>query len=290
MINTYKKITLFLATILLITTSTFAQRNSSRSMLRIREIDGRKITVTVDGRKFNKIGTKLTVGDLPSGNHMLKVYVVRQNNNQGRRYDDNGRGNTTARLIYQGNIRTQVGKIYFLTVDEFNDMDVEVHRFETDEYNNFNTWNNDQWESNGYGWGGNHWNHDHDNDNGNNSNNDWNNDNNNNNDNFNDNGNGWSNYNGAMSSQRFELLKEQVRKASFETAKTSVIKQAMKNNKITCQQLLQLMNEYSFESAKLQLAKDLYRNVVDVKNYFILNDAFTFQSSKDELADFLNNK
>ncbi len=300
--NIAKKIIGTLLCVITLQLSVYAGWN--RSMLRVRDSEGRRISISIDGRKFNKTGTKLTIGDLPAGRHMIKVYVMRQGyeGRNGNRYG-NGNGNSNGRLIYQGTILTKPGKIYFCTVDDYEDMNVEVHCcIDNSNYNNFNTWNDDQWDTNGYGWGGNNWHNNDSHNNNNNDNDDYDNDNygnhNNNNHNNNDNDNnnwnndnqqnGWNNYNGIMSNQRFDQLIDQVRKASFENSKTSVIKQTIKYNKINCQQLLRLMNEYSFETTKLQLAKDLYNSVVDKKNYYIINDAFTFQSSKDDLADFIN--
>jgi hypothetical protein len=42
-----------------------------------------------------------------------------------------------------------------------------------------------------------------------------------------------------------------------------------------------------FRSTKLQFAKDAYKSVTDKNNYFLINDTFTFQSSKDDLLEFL---
>jgi hypothetical protein len=108
----------------------------------------------------------------------------------------------------------------------------------------------------------------------------------NNNNNFDDNS--WDSYTGVMSDGRFQLLIEQVRKASFESSKVNIAKSALQNNQLTVNQLILILNEFSFESTKLQFAKDNYRNVVDRKNFFMVNDVFTFQSSKDDLSDFLN--
>ena len=46
---------------------------------------------------------------------------------------------------------------------------------------------------------------------------------------------------------------------------------------------------FGIESNKLNLAKQAYANTVDKRNYSIVNDAFNFNSSKDELARFIRN-
>jgi hypothetical protein len=97
----------------------------------------------------------------------------------------------------------------------------------------------------------------------------------------------WNDYNGGMSNGRFQQLIDQVRKASFESSKVSVAKQALRNNNISVDQLKSILNEFSFESTKLQFAKDNYSKVINKRDFFLINDVFTFQSSKDDLNQFL---
>ena len=44
---------------------------------------------------------------------------------------------------------------------------------------------------------------------------------------------------------------------------------------------------FSFENNRLEIAKLAFRKTVDKQNYFMLNEALTFSSSKDELARFI---
>lgn len=250
-----KNIFLFLL-ILTSASNTFAQ-NWNKALLRIREERGRAISVSVDGRRINKMGRSLTVNDLAPGRHMIKVHL----------YNSNGHGYTNSILIYQGDIMVKPGRIYYCTVSR-KAMDIEENCC----IDNYGHWNNNddwqQWEDVDDSWNNNQqWNHDHHN-------------------NYNDNT--WDDHSGVMSIGRFDLLVQQVRKASFESSKVNVASQALRNNRITTSQMISLLNEFSFESTKLKFAKDYYRVVVDRRNYFMINDVFTFQSSKDDLTDFLN--
>jgi hypothetical protein len=56
---------------------------------------------------------------------------------------------------------------------------------------------------------------------------------------------------------------------------------------VTVQQLIGILQEFSFESTKLDFAKKNYRTVTDKRNFFLINDVFTFQSSKDDLNEFI---
>jgi hypothetical protein len=289
-----KKI-LVLASILLLSIQSFAAWKSG--MLRLRHEMGRSISVTIDGRNFNKIGKSITVGDLTPGNHRIKIY----------KYNTNGHGYFNGILIYQGSINVRPGRIYYgvvsnegLNVEENCCLDDYGHWNNNDNWDldeNYvdenshsqgddNSWNHNQQSNhhNGDSWSHSQQSNHHDEDDTWNNNHQWNQ--NNNHDNYTDHS--WDSYNGQMSESRFLLLIEQIRKASFESSKESVAKQGLKLNKITCAQLLRILNEFSFESTKLQFAKDAYKSVVDRNNYFMINDAFTFQSSKDEMKEFLD--
>lgn len=232
-------------------------QNWNKALLRLREERGRAISVTVDGQRYPKMGRSLTVNDLAPGRHLLKVYL----------YNSNGHGYTNSILIYQGDIMVKPGRIYYCTVSR-RAMDIEENCC----IDNYGHWNNNDnwqvWEDQDDSWNNNQqWNHDP-------------------NDNYNNNT--WNDYTGVMSNGRFDLLIQQIRKASFESSKVNVASQALRNNKITVNQLIGILGEFSFESTKLKFAKDYYRSVVNRRDYFMINDVFTFQSSKDDLTDFLN--
>ena len=232
-------------------------QNWNKALLRIREERGRAITVTIDGRRYPKMGRSLTVNDLAPGRHLLKIHL----------YNSNGHGYTNSILIYQGDIMVKPGRIYYCTVSR-RALDIEENCC----IDNYGHWNNNDnwqvWEDQDDTW---------------NNNQQWNND---PSDNYNQNT--WNDYSGVMSNGRFDLLIQQIRKASFESSKVNVANQALRNNKITVNQMIGILNEFSFESTKLKFAKDNYRSVVNRRDYFMINDVFTFQSSKDELAEFLN--
>lgn len=44
---------------------------------------------------------------------------------------------------------------------------------------------------------------------------------------------------------------------------------------------------FNFESTRLELAKYAYGHTYDIANYYMLNDAFTFESSIEELNNYI---
>ncbi len=82
-------------------------------------------------------------------------------------------------------------------------------------------------------------------------------------------------------------MKEQIRKEWFENNRLTSAKTIIDKNNFTAQQVKEMMLLFSFENNKLEIAKYAYRKTVDKQNYYVVNDAFTFSSSKDELARFI---
>ena len=91
------------------------------------------------------------------------------------------------------------------------------------------------------------------------------------------------NGNYAMSASNFSAAKNTISKQSFDETKLSTAKQIISSNCLLAAQIKELMLLFSFEETRLTLAKDAYVHCVDKNNYFLLNDAFTFSSSVEEL-------
>lgn len=86
---------------------------------------------------------------------------------------------------------------------------------------------------------------------------------------------------------QFENLKRMICNQHFDDSRVSIAKQAIAGNSISSGQVKDLMFLLSFESSRLELAKFAYRFVVDPQNFYLLNDAFHFSSSIEELNDFV---
>ncbi len=103
-----------------------------------------------------------------------------------------------------------------------------------------------------------------------------------------DNGGGWNNgYGNVLSNRDFDQIKEQIRKEWFENNRLVSTKVIIDKSNFTAQQVKELMLLFTFENNRLEVAKYAYRKTVDKQNYYQLNDALTFSSSKDDLARFI---
>ncbi|MBX7052882.1 MAG: DUF4476 domain-containing protein [Flavobacteriales bacterium] len=94
----------------------------------------------------------------------------------------------------------------------------------------------------------------------------------------------------SMSGSSFNSAKSSIQSKSFEDSKMTVAKQVTKANCLTVDQIKEVMALFSFEESKLDYAKYAYDFCYNPGDYFLVNDAFTFESSIDELNQFLESK
>ena len=99
---------------------------------------------------------------------------------------------------------------------------------------------------------------------------------------------GWGNNTQCMSAQNFSQLKYSINSKSFDSSKLQIAKQAIGSNYLSSGQVKELMELMSFESSKLELAKYAYSHTIDQQNYYVVNNAFDFESSIWELNKYIN--
>ncbi|MCX6291485.1 MAG: DUF4476 domain-containing protein [Bacteroidetes bacterium] len=103
-------------------------------------------------------------------------------------------------------------------------------------------------------------------------------------------------YNGSvgcpipMSSSEFQSFKSSVQSKSFEDSKLTIAKQVLNNNCLTSAQVREVMKVFTFEETRLDFAKYAYGHTYDINNYYKVNDAFTFESSIEELNTYINGR
>jgi len=93
-----------------------------------------------------------------------------------------------------------------------------------------------------------------------------------------------------MSSTEFTDVKKSIEAKSFEDSKMTLAKQVGANRCFTVDQVKSLMALFSFEDSKLDIAKFAYDRTYDIDNYYKVNDAFTFESSIDDLNGYIQSR
>lgn len=93
-----------------------------------------------------------------------------------------------------------------------------------------------------------------------------------------------------VSDVTFNEIKRTIEKNSFESTKLSVAKQVIGSNCLLSKDVKEIMDLFSFESSKLEFAKFAYGHTYDLGNFFVVNQAFNFESSISELEQFIRSK
>lgn len=83
----------------------------------------------------------------------------------------------------------------------------------------------------------------------------------------------------------FEMLQ---RNEKFDDGKMAMIKQQMRSSMFTAEQIRDLVKALSFDNNKIALAKSMYPNCADKNRYFLVYDAFDFESSKREVMEYIS--
>ncbi len=91
----------------------------------------------------------------------------------------------------------------------------------------------------------------------------------------------------GMNPNDYEAAYQMVSKESFDKSKLTLAQQVVSANPMSASQILGLCKLFSFESNKLEFAKFAYAYCTDKNKYFLLNEAFTYESSKRELDEYI---
>lgn len=90
-----------------------------------------------------------------------------------------------------------------------------------------------------------------------------------------------------MTDSEFSDVKKSIEAKSFEDSKITLAKQVGSSRCFTVDQVKGLMGLFSFEDSKLDIAKYAYERTFDIDNYYKVNDAFTFETSIDDLNGYI---
>lgn len=91
-----------------------------------------------------------------------------------------------------------------------------------------------------------------------------------------------------MNPQDFAAIKSSIMSKSFESTKLEIAKQVLGQRCLTSGQVKEILSVFDFESTKLDFAKFAYGRTFDIGNYYMVNDAFSFESSIGDLNNYIN--
>jgi hypothetical protein len=91
-----------------------------------------------------------------------------------------------------------------------------------------------------------------------------------------------------LSDNRFAELKKSISSKNFDNSRLEIAKQAAITKCLKSSQIRDIMKLFSFENTRLEFAKFAYNKTIDKENYFLVNDAFQFESTVSELNEYIN--
>lgn len=95
----------------------------------------------------------------------------------------------------------------------------------------------------------------------------------------------------SVSETEFESIKSTLLAESFNNTRLTLGKQILEAKKcFTAAQIQSFVKLYDYESSRLEIAKFAYDYCTDKSNYYLVNDAFSFSSSKTDLTNYIQTK
>lgn len=94
----------------------------------------------------------------------------------------------------------------------------------------------------------------------------------------------------VMSDKDFKDFKKSIGNLNFENSNVTMTKDMLDQNTVSTKQLSVLLTYFTFESNKLDVAKYAYMHTCDKKNYYMLYSSFNFDSSVEELKNYISGK
>lgn len=93
-----------------------------------------------------------------------------------------------------------------------------------------------------------------------------------------------------MDEAGMQSLMQTMKNVSFDDKMYNIAKTALKNRSVKTSQVHQLLQLFSFEKYKLDLAKHLYDKTIDKEDYYTLYNDFDFDSYSSQLDKYINSK
>ena len=94
----------------------------------------------------------------------------------------------------------------------------------------------------------------------------------------------------AMNSRDFEEVRNTLKNEGFDETRLDLAKQVASTNCLNTMQISTICKLFSFEGSKLEFAKYAYDHCTEPRNYFKVNNVFSFSSSKTELNNYIQGR
>lgn len=206
--------------------------------------------ILIDGRNvssYNYYSNTINLTNFQPGRHFIEVYRIKN-------YKSRGRNKAVCSSYFT--VRPQYDLFITVANNGRINMDEQRNRYNDRYDRNDRRWNDNRYPNNGYG---------------------------NRNNNY---GNkGYDNSRNAVNGYEFNQLVQRIN--SQWLGKFNAAKDAVNNNYLSTYQVRQIVQLFTSNNERLELAKQAYRNTVDPGNYHQLYDLLSYQAQR-ELSDYIN--
>jgi hypothetical protein len=95
---------------------------------------------------------------------------------------------------------------------------------------------------------------------------------------------------GPMPSYDFEQANRIMARTRFSNAQKQIFRQVVDHNCLLTDQIGVLLNHFSFENDRLEMAKYAWHSAVDPERYYLITDLFRFENSKSNLLNYIQSQ
>jgi len=206
------------------------------------------IQVVIDNNRYQHTNNSVMINNLEPGRHTIQVYKMRT----GSRQVLGSRRNGQSELLYSTTIHIRPRQFVDIVINRFGKALVDERSLMA--YNDDDgRYDDGRYDDNRYDR-----------------------------DDYNE----YNNYK-SVSEQEFAQMREHLRRKNLENDRVTMARQIVETNHLSSRQVHQLLQLFSYESNKLDLAKAAYRNTIDKNNYYLVYDVFYFVRSREELTQYI---
>lgn len=90
----------------------------------------------------------------------------------------------------------------------------------------------------------------------------------------------------GMNSRDYDEVVRVISKEVFDEKRLNVAKRIISVNPMNTRQIVNICKLFNYENNRLEFAKYAFQHCVDPNKFFLVDEVFLFDSSKDELHDF----
>lgn len=239
----------------LMTVGVFAAGAKKSSVLSVRSADDRRISVVVDGKRFEPNDNSLMIQNVSPGYHSISIY---KENRPGLLSVLTGR----QVLLYNNSLAVKARTNVFVNIDRYGNVSVTEEKLRGNkQYTDWEEQDRFDYKSADRDHDPHEWNSLPDRD--------------------------YVDYSKVMRERDFNQLLSSIQKEWLESNKLKSVSHIISTNYFTADQVKQLALLFSIENNRLSVAKQAYAQTIDQQHYNYVFNTLSFQSSKNELARFI---